>query len=34
MEDDFKNIKTGMFQQLAKGTKPKIKIAQNEDKLP
>ena len=31
MEDDPKNIKTGMFQQLAKETK--LKIAQNEDKL-
>jgi hypothetical protein len=34
MEDDFKNIKTGMFQQLAKGTKPNMKIAHNEDKIP
>ena len=34
MEDNLKNIKTGIFQQLAKGNKPRLKIAQSEDNLP
>jgi hypothetical protein len=34
MEEDLNNIKTGIYPQLAKRTKPKLKIIQNEDKLP